>query len=182
MKKQYLAIVVVLIAGIVFWAGLTRTNLKGHNVLVHVVTNIKKDDGPLCVAFDIAYADVMSGNHVELLFDSEAAWNLKKTDVDLKQLLSSQFNDIELLGMKDFGGFLELLSKRGAVISVNGTWNVLASVEKELKGNTKMPSFVNPLTLKEMVEHLNNAERYYTGVEGMASCPFHLNRMALLKT
>lgn len=76
-------------------------------------------------------------------------------------MISGQFNDKELLGVKDFGGFLELLSKRGAVISVNGTWKVLTSVERELKGKTKMPSFVNPLTLKEMVEHLNNAERYY---------------------
>ncbi|MBI3194077.1 MAG: hypothetical protein HYZ34_06360, partial [Ignavibacteriae bacterium] len=60
-----------------------------------------------------------------------------------------------------FGEFLELLSKKGAVISVNGTWNVLTSVEKEVKGKTKMPSYVNPLTLKEMVEHLNSAQKYY---------------------
>jgi hypothetical protein len=174
MKKQYLAIAALLLVGIVWYAKLTSANPKGHKVLIHVVSNIKKDDGPPCVAFDIAYANVVAGNQVELLFDSEAAWNLKRTDADgksdfdryevpadLKQLVVAQLKEKDLLGVKDFGGFLELLSKKGALISVNGTWNVLTSVEKELKGKTKMPSYVNPLTLKEMVEHMNAAERYY---------------------
>lgn len=42
MREKYLAIVLVLIAGIVFYEGLARTNAKGHRVLVHVVTNIKQ--------------------------------------------------------------------------------------------------------------------------------------------
>jgi hypothetical protein len=146
---------------------------KGSKVLVHIVTNIKKDDGPPCVAFDIAYANVLAGNRVEILFDSEAAWNLKRTDADgksdfdryevpqdLKRLVATQLEDKDLFGVKDFGGFLELLAKKGAVITVNGTWNVLTSVEKDLKGKTKMPSVVTPLTLKEMVEHLNAADKY----------------------
>ncbi len=174
MKKQYLAIVALLLTGIVWHAELTRSHPKGHKVLIHVVSNIKKDDGPPCVAFDIAYANLVAGNRVELLFDSEAAWNLKRTDADgkndfdryevpadLKQLVIAQLKEKDLQAVKDFGGFLELLSKKGADITVNGTWNVLTSVEKELKGKTKLPSYVNPLTLKEMVEHMNSAESYY---------------------
>jgi hypothetical protein len=80
---------------------------------------------------------------------------------DLKQLVIAQLKEKDLQAVKDFGGFLELLSKKGVVITVNGTWNVLTSVEKELKGKTKLPSYVNPLTLKEMVEHMNAAEKYY---------------------
>jgi hypothetical protein len=174
MKKHYLAIAAVLVIGIVAYATLSGANPKGRKVLIHVVSNIKKDDGPPCVAFDIAYANVVAGSQVEMLFDSEAAWNLKRTDADgksdfdryevpadLKQLVVAQLKEKDLQAVKDFGGFLELLSKKGVVITVNGTWNVLTSVEKELKGKTKLPSYVNPLTLKEMVEHMNAAEKYY---------------------
>lgn len=105
---------------------------------------------------------------------ADAAWNLKRTETDgkndldrydvpadLKQLLFSEFKSDEIQKLKTFGEFLALLSSKGAVISVNGTWNVLTSVEEEIKGKTKMPSFVEPLTLKEMVGHLNTAGRYY---------------------
>ncbi|MBI3193089.1 MAG: hypothetical protein HYZ34_01325 [Ignavibacteriae bacterium] len=173
MKKHYL-IFTLLFLSITFTSTLSLANPKGDKVLIHVVTNIKIDDGPPCVAFDIAYANLAMGNSVEMFFDSEAAWNLKRTSADgkndfdryevpadLKKLVVSQFNDKDITGVKDFGEFLELLSKKGAVISVNGTWNVLTSVEKDLKGKTVMPSFVNPLTLKEMVEHLNSAQKYY---------------------
>ena len=55
-----------------------------------------------------------------------------------------------------------MLHKKGAKIAVNGTWNVLTSVEKEVKGKTKMPSYVEPLTLKEMTESINSSEAYYS--------------------
>jgi hypothetical protein len=173
MTRQFL-IVLVLILGLMTGTKTLLANPKGSKVLVHIVTNIKKDDGPPCVAFDVAYANVLAGNKVEVLFDSEAAWNLKRTDADgksdfdrydvpqdLKQLVVSQLGDKDLLKVKNFGGFLDLLAKKGAAITVNGTWNVLTSVETDLKGKTKMPSFVTPLTLKEMVEHMNRAEKYY---------------------
>jgi hypothetical protein len=167
-------ITLFLLLGLITGDSVLRAESPGTKVLVHVVTNIKKDDGPPCVAFDIAYANVLAGNQVEILFDSEAAWNLKKTDadgksdfdrydvpLDLRQLVASQLGDKDLLQVKTFGAFLELLARKGAVITVNGTWNVLTSVERDLKGKTKMPSVVTPLTLKEMVEHMNSAEKYY---------------------
>jgi hypothetical protein len=150
-----------------------QNNAKEKKILVHVVSDIKKNDGPPCVAFDVAYANLMAGNHVEMLFDADAAWNLKragdgKNDLDrydvpddLKQLLLAEFKNEEVQKLKNFGEFLSLLSRKGAIIVVNGTWNVLTSVEKEIKGRVTMPSFVEPLSLKEMVGHLNAADRYY---------------------
>lgn len=174
MKKQFLVIAAILFIGIVLSVALTSANPKGYKVLIHVVSNIKKDDGPPCVAFDIAYANLLAGNQVEMLFDADAAWNLKRAETDgkndfdrydipadLKQLLIAEFKNEEIQKLKNFGEFLALLSKMGARISVNGTWNVLTSVEKEIKGRTKMPAFVEPLTLKEMVAHMNGADRYY---------------------
>jgi len=174
MMIKYVLIALVLATGIGATLSQGQSSSKGKKILVHVVSDIKKDDGPPCVAFDIVYANLMAGNRVEMLFDADAAWNLKRTETDgkndfdrydvpadLKQLLLTEFKNDEIQNLKNFGEFLALLSKRGAIISVNGTWNVLTSVEKEIKGKTKMPSFVEPLTLKEMVGHLNAAERYY---------------------
>ncbi|MEO8168928.1 MAG: hypothetical protein ABI623_11820 [bacterium] len=80
------------VIGFVLYAKLSSANSKGHKVLIHVISNIKKDDGPPCVAFDIAYANLVMGNRVEMLFDSEAAWNLKRTEADGK----SDFNRYEV--------------------------------------------------------------------------------------
>ena len=173
MNKHYLAITAVLFTGVVSYAVLTRATPQGRSVLIHVVSNIKKDDGPPCVAFDIAYANLVAGNHVEMLFDADAAWNLKRMDTDgkndldrydvpadLKQLLVAEFKNEEIQKLKNFGEFLALLSKKGARISVNGTWNVLTSVEKEIKGKSKMPPYAEPLSLKEMAAHMNAAVRF----------------------
>lgn len=145
-----------------------------NKVLIHLVTNIKKDDGPPCVAFDIALVNLKLGKKVELLFDSEAAWNLKRTEKDsksdldryevpkdLKELLVKELHDKDILSINNFGEFLSFLNKRGVKISVNGTWNVLTRVEKEIKGKTKLPNYVEPLGLKELASHINDTDIYY---------------------
>ena len=62
--------------------------------------------------------------------------------------------------LKTFGDLLSFMNKRGVKIYVNGTWNVLTSVEKTLKGKVQMPAYVTPLTLKEMAEVFNTANIY----------------------
>lgn len=148
-------------------------NLKGKKVLIHLTTNIKKEDGPPCVAFDIALANIELGNQVAFVFDAEAAWNLKKDSTgkndfdrymvpnDLKKIVSEQLDDQAILKLKDFGAFLSFLNKKGVKIFVNGTWNLLTNVEKELKGKTKIPDYTIPLDLKELVTQINNSEVYY---------------------
>ncbi len=174
MTTKYVLIALALATGIGGGLSNAQNNPKGKKVLVHIISDIKNNDGPPCVAFDIAYANLMAGNIVEMLFDADAAWNLKRAETDgkndfdrydvpadLKQLVFAEFKNEEIQRLKNFGEFLALLSKKGASISVNGTWNVLTSVEKEIKGKTRMPSYVEPLTLREMVGHVNGAERYW---------------------
>jgi len=161
---------------VVFFGNTINTNAalsKKKTVLIHVVTNIKKDDGPPCVAFDMALTYVELGYKVEMLFDADAAWNLKlfgkdrKNDfdryevpADLKKLVTQQFKNDSFLKVKDFGEFLSYLSKKGVKIYVNGTWNVLTSVEKTLKGKENISAYLIPLTLKEMAEILSSANIY----------------------
>lgn len=157
-------------------AGFIFSNYPGTSakkVIIHLTTNIKKDDGPPCVAFDMALTNLKLGNKVEFLFDGEAAWNLKKSKdgkndfdrytipEDLKKLLFEEFKDRSLMKLKTFGGFLEYLHNKGVKITVNGTWNVLTSVEKKIKDRTHIPSYVEPLTLKEMAEYINDSQINY---------------------
>lgn len=142
-------------------------------VLIHVVSNIKTNDGPPCVAFDMALAYLKLGYKVDMMFDADAAWNLKisskdkKNDfdryevpADLKKIIYEQTKDDNINKLKTFGDFLSYLNSSGVNVYVNGTWNVLTSVEKTLKGKTNMPSYSIPLNLKEMAKVFNSANTY----------------------
>lgn len=173
MKTYFKSIILITtVITVIFFTASTYNSGSSKKVVIHLVSNVKNADGPVCVAFDVALVNLNLGNKVEFLFDADAAWNLKFTKgkndfdryevpADLKNLVSNQLKDKELLSVKNFGDFLKLLHDKGATISVNGTWNVLTSVEKEIKGKTKLPQYVEPLTLKELAEHINNADVYY---------------------
>lgn len=172
MKKLLYGIILFSVT-IIFFVGCTTTSEKNNKILIHIVTDIKKDDGPPCVAVDVALTNLKLGNQVEVLFDANAAWNLKKAEdgkndydryevpADLKKLINEQFNDEDIIKLKNFGEFLELLNKKGAKITVNGTWNVLTNVEETVKGKTNMPDYVEPLSLKELALSINDAGTYY---------------------
>lgn len=170
-KIKFLFVTLLLVT--VLFLGFQNPKSNNKKVIIHLVSNVKKADGPVCVAFDVALVNLKLGNKVEFLFDADAAWNLKfsngKNDfdryevpADLKKLVSSQINDKALLAVKDFGGFLKLLHDKGADITVNGTWNVLTSVEKDVKGTTNIPKYILPLTLSELANHINSADVYYS--------------------
>jgi len=174
MKKTGLKNLIIITIFLSLFVGkITNASPKKKTVLVHFVADIKKNDGPPCVAFDMAYTNIMLGNKVVMLFDADASWNLKllkkdgKNDfdrytipADLKALIYEQFNDNSLKKLKTFGDFLSYMKRKGAEIYVNGTWNALTSVEKTIKGKTRMPAYVTPLTLKEMAKLINSADSY----------------------
>lgn len=172
-NKKFTVVFTVLLIAAISLAALSTEKSNTKKVIIHLVSNVKKADGPVCVAFDVALVNLKLGNKVEFLFDADAAWNLKFTNgkndfdryevpADLKKLISSQINDKALLAVKDFGGFLKLLHDKGADITVNGTWNVLTSVEKDVKGTTNIPKYIQPLTLSELANHINSADVYYS--------------------
>lgn len=171
--KINLTALVTIIFSLLLFTNTYSTSPKGKTVLIHVVSNVKTNDGPPCVAFDMALAYLELGYKVEMLFDADAAWNLKlsgkerrndfdryEVPADLKKLALEQIKDKNFSKVQDFGEFLSYLKKRGVKIYVNGTWNVLTSVEKTLKGKENMPNYVIPLTLKEMADLLSSGDSY----------------------
>ncbi|RME01457.1 MAG: hypothetical protein D6814_01470 [Calditrichaeota bacterium] len=146
---------------------------KKPKMLVHMRTNIKKDDGPPCVGFNMALSGLESGYDVEMLFDMEACYNLKifegdgKTDYqrynvpdDLKQLIKQQYPDFPLDRVKTYQDFLTIYHEMGAKITMNGTWNALTKVENSIKGKEHIIPIAEPLTLDEMTQHFKQADVY----------------------
>jgi predicted peroxiredoxin len=142
-KLLIIFIVITFILGFTFLEKTPKESgqFDKSKAVVHLVTNIKKDDGPPCVAFDVVLANVKLGKKVEFFLNSEAAWNLKRdkkdgendfdryeVPQDLKELVYQQFKDKEILELKNFGEFLSFLNKKGVTITVGGTWNVLTGV------------------------------------------------------
>jgi hypothetical protein len=63
---------------------------------------------------------------------------------------------------KTYQDLLKTFHNKGVVLTINGTWNVLSDVEKTVKGQENIPNYVQPLTLKEMVEHRSLADQYWS--------------------
>jgi hypothetical protein len=143
-----------------------------RTVFIHLTANFKEDDGPVCVAFNAAWAALDKGYQVELFFDQGAAYGLKqwepgKTDLgiydlpeDLKSLLVESFGVERDQLPKNYQDYLAFLSDRGAKVTVNGLWNALTKVEKTVKGTQNILPYVQPLTIQEVIDHRAAADIY----------------------
>ena len=142
------------------------------DVFIHLTANFKENDGPVCVAFNAAWAALRQGRRVEVFFDQDAAWGLKqwepgRTDLGLyplpdriRTLLSETFSvPVDSLPA-DYQAYLAMLHRKGAVVTVNGFWNALTQVERTIRGREHILPFVEPITLEEMLEHRRSASVY----------------------
>jgi len=145
---------------------------ESKTVFIHLTANFKEDDGPVCVAFNAAWAALEKGHKVELFFDQGAAYGLKqwepgKTDLgiydlpdDLKALLVESFGVERDQLPKTYQDYLAFLNDKGATVTVNGLWNALTKVEKTVKGTENLLPYVQPLTIQEVIDHRAAAEVY----------------------
>ncbi len=152
--------------------GLLAQDVQSHQVFIHLTDNFKQNDGPVCVAFNAAWAARQTGYEVELFFDQDAAYGIKqwepgKTDLgiydlpdDLKDLLVQSFGVNRESLPKTYQDFLRFLHDSGVRVTVNGMWNALTKVEKTVKGKQNILPFVEPLTLNELMEHRAAADIY----------------------
>ncbi len=143
-----------------------------ERVFIHLTDNFKENDGPVCVAFNVAWGALREGHDVEIFFDQDATYGIKqweagKTDLglyplpeDLKDLLVGAFGVDRETIPSDYQEFLGFLSQQGASVTANGFWNALTKVENTIKGKENLLPFVEPLTLEELVDHRRTATVY----------------------
>jgi len=145
---------------------------ESKTVFIHLTANFKEDDGPVCVAFNAAWAAQEKGYKVELFFDQGAAYGLKqwepgKTDLgiydlpdDLKALLVESFGVERDQLPKTYQDYLAFLNDKGVHVTVNGLWNALTKVEATVKGTQNILPYVQPLTIQEVIDHRAEADIY----------------------
>ncbi len=145
---------------------------ESKTVFIHLTANFKDDDGPVCVAFNVAWAAREKGYNVELFFDQGAAYGLKqwgpgKTDLgiydlpdDLKGLLVESFGVKRDQLPKTYQDYLAFLNDMGVHVTANGLWNALTKVEKTVKGTENILPYVQPLTIQEVIDHRAAADVY----------------------
>jgi len=146
--------------------------VAAETVFIHLTANFKKDDGPVCVAFNVARQALHDGDTVVIFFDQGATYGLKqwapgKTDLGLyplpkkvKDLLLQSFGGERSALPANYQDYLEQLHKEGARVTANGFWNALTEVEDTIKGRKNILPFVEPLTLAEILELRQSADVY----------------------
>ena len=135
---------------------------QSNRLLVHMVTDANKNDADACIAFNIAWVAVEKGFPVEMLFDSWAAYNIKRGDFWSRFKVPHSYRKLVITSIgKDIlwkgGSYLNLLKylkKKGMVISTNQTFLSLSNDHK------KIPQFIERINLMQMVERIKNASGY----------------------
>ncbi len=144
-----------------------------EDVFLHLTADFKTDDGPVCVAFNMAWQALRDGDRVTLFFDQKAAFGLKqwapgRTDLSLyplpekiKDLLVETFDVSRESLPENYQSYLAFLRHKGARVTTNGFWNALTEVETTVKGKEHILDFVEPITLEEALEARRQASLYF---------------------
>ena len=169
-KDRYFIGALAILALLVGSANVSKSQEK---IFIHLTDNFKKNDGPVCVAFNAAMQALRDGAQVEIFFDQEAAYALKqwapgKTDLGLyplpdriKTLLSQSFGIPRDSLPANYQEYLKQLHDKGAIVTVNGFWNALTQIEETIKGREHILTYVEPLTLDEFMRHRKQATTYW---------------------
>lgn len=142
-------------------------------ILVHMKTDLGKDDAQICVAYNIIWASIENGYKVNVLIDASAVNTYKKgwfgkdklegykMPESLRIELSKQFN-VDLINIpKTYGDYLKLLHEKGAKFYINGAMLVVSGISDKFGDTSKLSTdlFV-PIDLKKMVDLVKEADKY----------------------
>lgn len=142
-------------------------------VLIHVKTALDVDDAQICAAPNVAWAALVAGKHVTLLFDASGVTSVAKgfgwrgwlgseeTAMDRAALpdrerrsLSEQFNvDLDSVP-RNYGEYLRFLEEKGVAMYYNRTMALLYNIDPKTIDST-----LKPLGLKEMTSLLSSSNR-----------------------
>lgn len=142
-------------------------------MLVHVKTDLAKDDAQICVAYNVIWAAIEEGHKVNVLIDASAVntykkgWRGKdklegyKMPENLRKELSRQFN-VSLSNIPaTYGEYLNFLHEKGVGFYINGAMLVVSGISKTY-GDTENISadFFTPVSISEMVNLIEQSDKY----------------------
>jgi len=142
-------------------------------MLIHVKTDLGKDDAQICVAYNMVWAALEAGYETNVLIDASAVntykkgWRGKdklegyKMPENLRKELSRQFG-VSLNNMPaTYGEYLKFLHKKGARFYINGAMLVVSGISKAYgdMSNISANIFI-PVTISEMANLISRSDRY----------------------
>jgi len=170
MKKLALLLLTILFVSAVY------AESSKDSFLIHVKTDLSKDDAQICVAYNIIQGAVDQGYEVSVLIDASAVYTYKKKrggmdklskykiPDNLKRELSRQFNLSEENTPKTYGDYLKLLHKSGAKFYINGSMMVVSKLSREFGDKSKLSELAQHtfkvVSIKEMTQLIGRAKQY----------------------
>lgn len=163
----------ILIMGFVFLTLPYLSWAEEDTLLVHLKTDLKKDDAQICVAYNVIWAAIEDGLQVNVLIDASAVntykkgWRGKdklegyKMPESLRNELARQF-EVSLDDVpKTYGEYLKLLHEKGAKFYINGAMLVVSKISRTYGDMSRFSvDFFTPVTLKEMIDLIKQAGSY----------------------
>ena len=169
MKTTFFLITVSLIFLILPFSSFAEEN----TLLVHVKTDLKKDDAQVCVAYNVIWAAIEDGLKVNVLIDASAVntykkgWRGKdklegyKIPENLRKELARQFKASVDDVPKTYGEYLKLLHEKGAKFYINGAMLVVSKISRTYGDMSRFSvDFFAPVSLMEMIDLIKQSEKY----------------------
>jgi hypothetical protein len=142
-------------------------------MLVHIKTDLAKDDAQICVAYNVIWAAIEKGYKVNVLIDASAVNTYKKNwrgknkleeykiPENLRKELSKQFN-IALTNIpKTYGEYLNFLHRKGAKFYINGAMLVVSGISKTYGDIEHISAdFFTPVSIGEMINLVEQSDKY----------------------
>ena len=141
--------------------------------LIHLKTDLAKDDAQICVAYNIIWGALKEGNKVNVLIDASAVNTYKKgwrgkdqlEDYKIPQRLRKEVARQFKISLNDtpttYGEYLRLLHKEGAKFYINGAMLVLNKISEKYGDMTNISAgFFQPVTLSEIAKLIKQADSY----------------------
>lgn len=142
--------------------------------IVHIKTDLSKDDAQICVAYNVILSALNKGYNVSAIIDASAVNTYKKKtfrDYDslerykiperLRVELYNQFNLKKENVPKTYGEYLDLLIEKGANFYINSTMMVLAKVSEDFNDSNSLsnPNF-KIITVDDIVDIVKDSDHY----------------------
>ncbi|MEI6856249.1 hypothetical protein [Psychrilyobacter sp.] len=142
--------------------------------VVHIKTDLSKDDAQICVAYNVILSALNKRYAVSAIIDASAVNTYKKKTFRnydsierykiperLRVELYNQFNLKKENVPETYGEFLDLLIEKGANFYVNSTMIVLAKVSENFNDNNSLsnPNF-KIITVDDIVDIVKNSDHY----------------------
>ena len=143
-------------------------------MLIHIKTDLDKDDAQICVAYNVIWAAIEGDYKVNVLIDASAVntykkgWRGKdslegyKLPDNLREGLSNQFNVTLNSVPETYGEYLDFLHKKGAKFYINGAMLVVSGISKTYGDMSQFSTDIfTPVTLQEMINLMKEADFYF---------------------